>query len=141
MSVPIDVSICRSVDARSRGLRAGFAPRREAIVSATCVCDGVTRVIWPVKARTRLETNTTRRGGRGRGAYAIPDSYEIQDESYARFGSRGADDKRKAEGSEGVLKEIFPDRELRQKLSLSYCDYELRGKPRYSRGMNVASCA
>ena len=38
-----------------------------------------------VTARRRLETNTTRRFGSGREAYAIPDLTEIQTKSYARF--------------------------------------------------------
>src|SRR3954465_1759082 len=84
-----------------------------------------------VTARRRLETNTTRRFGSGREAYAIPDLTEIQTKSYARFLQyESPHDKRKAEGLEGVLKEIFPIESYDKKLSLSYLRYEL-GKPRY----------
>src|SRR3954454_7402793 len=84
-----------------------------------------------VTARRRLETTTTRRFGSGREAYAIPDLTEIQTKSYARFLQYDSPhDKRKAEGLEGVLKEIFPIESYDKKLSLSYLRYEL-GKPRY----------
>ena len=84
-----------------------------------------------VTARRRLETTTTRRFGSGREAYAIPDLTEIQTKSYARFLQYEAPhDKSKAEGLEGVLKEIFPIESYDKKLSLSYLRYEL-GKPRY----------
>ena len=87
-----------------------------------------------VTARRRLETNTTRRFGSGREAYAIPDLTEIQTKSYARFLQyETAHDKRKAEGLEGVLKEIFPIESYDKKLQLSYLRYEL-GKPRASLG-------
>src|SRR5215212_4690452 len=84
-----------------------------------------------VTARRRLETTNTRRFGSGREAYAIPDLTEIQTKSYARFLQyETPQDKRKAEGLEGVLKEIFPIESYDKKLSLSYLRYEL-GKPRY----------
>jgi len=84
-----------------------------------------------VTARRRLETETTRRFGSGREAYAIPDLTEIQTKSYARFLQYDtAFDKRKDEGLEGVLREIFPIESYDKKLSLSYLRYEL-GKPRY----------
>src|SRR3954449_13599607 len=84
-----------------------------------------------VTARRRLDTTTTRRFGSGREAYAIPDLTEIQTKSYARFLQyETPHDKRKAEGLEGVLKEIFPIESYDKKLSLSYLRYEL-GKPRY----------
>src|SRR5882762_9839787 len=84
-----------------------------------------------VTARRRLETSTTRRFGSGRTPYSIPDLTEIQTKSYARFLQYDTtSDKRKAEGLEGVLKEIFPIESYDKKLSLSYLRYEL-GKPRY----------
>src|SRR3954467_10175785 len=84
-----------------------------------------------VTARRRLETNTTRRFGSGREAYAIPDLTEIQTKSYARFLQyESPHDKRKAEGFEGVLKEFFPIESNNKKLPLSSLRYEL-GKPRY----------
>ena len=78
-----------------------------------------------------METTNTRRFGSGREAYAIPDLTEIQTKSYARFLQYDTPlDKRKSEGLEGVLKEIFPIESYDKKLSLSYLRYEL-GKPRY----------
>jgi DNA-directed RNA polymerase subunit beta len=84
-----------------------------------------------VTARRRLETNTTRRFGSGRDPYAIPDLTEIQTKSYARFLQyETTSDKRKDEGLEGVLREIFPIESYDKKLQLQYLRYEL-GKPRY----------
>src|SRR3954470_24281864 len=84
-----------------------------------------------VTARRRLETSTTRRFGSGRTPYSIPDLTEIQTRSYARFLQYDtSSDKRKDEGLEGVLREIFPIESYDKKLSLSYVRYEL-GKPRY----------
>src|SRR5919112_2455313 len=84
-----------------------------------------------VTARRRLETTTTRRFGSGRTPYAIPDLTEIQTKSYARFLQyETPTDKRKDEGLEGVLREIFPIESYDKKLKLEYIRYEL-GKPRY----------
>src|SRR5919106_4467830 len=84
-----------------------------------------------VTAQRRLVTNTTRRFGSGREAYSIPDLTEIQTKSYARFLQYDTpQDKRKDEGLEGVLREIFPIESYDKKLSLEYVRYEL-GKPRY----------
>jgi DNA-directed RNA polymerase subunit beta len=84
-----------------------------------------------VTAKRRLETNTTRRFGSGREAYSIPDLTEIQTHSYARFLQYDTpNDKRKDEGLEGVLREIFPIESYDKKLKLEYLRYEL-GKPRY----------
>jgi DNA-directed RNA polymerase subunit beta len=84
-----------------------------------------------VTARRRLETTTTRRFGSGREAYAIPDLTEIQTKSYARFLQyETPTDKRKDEGLEAVLREIFPIESYDKKLKLEYLRYEL-GKPRY----------
>ena len=84
-----------------------------------------------VTARRRLETNSTRRFGSGRDPHAIPDLTEIQTKSYARFLQFDTPtDKRKDEGLEGVLREIFPIESYDKKLTLSYLRYEL-GKPRY----------
>src|SRR6476620_3671216 len=84
-----------------------------------------------VTARRRLDTNTTRRFGSGRTPYSIPDLTEIQTKSYARFLQYDTtSDKRKDDGLEGVLREIFPIESYDKKLQLSYVRYEL-GKPRY----------
>ena len=79
----------------------------------------------------RLETANTRRFGSGATPYAIPDLTEIQTKSYARFLQYETPlDKRKDEGLEGVLREIFPIESYDKKLSLFVSAYEL-GKPRY----------
>jgi len=84
-----------------------------------------------VTARRRLEPATTRRFGSGRTPYSIPDLTEIQTKSYARFLQYDTtSDKRKDDGLEGVLREIFPIESYDKKLQLSYVRYEL-GKPRY----------
>ena len=84
-----------------------------------------------VTAQRRLETSTTRRFGSGRDPFAIPDLTRIQTESYARFLQYDTPlDKRKDEGLEGVLREIFPIESYDKKLALAYIRYEL-GKPRY----------
>ncbi|MCI0492533.1 MAG: DNA-directed RNA polymerase subunit beta [Planctomycetes bacterium] len=84
-----------------------------------------------VTARRRLETATTRRFGSGRGPHAIPDLTEIQTKGYARFLQYDTQsDKRKDEGLEAVLREIFPIESYDKKLTLDYLRYEL-GKPRY----------
>ena len=84
-----------------------------------------------VTAQRRLETATTRQFGTKRDPYAIPDLTEIQTKSYARFLQyETPPDKRKDEGLEGVLREIFPIESYDKKLSLGYLRYEL-GKPRY----------
>src|SRR5688572_20656230 len=84
-----------------------------------------------VTAQRRLATETTRRFGSGRGHYAIPDLTEIQTKSYARFLQYDAtSDKRKDDGLEGVLREIFPIESYDKKLALDYIRYDL-GKPRY----------
>ena len=63
-----------------------------------------------VTAQRRLETNDDPAlRQRARSRIAIPDLTEIQTESYARFLQYDTPlDKRKDEGLEGVLREIFP---------------------------------
>src|SRR6266480_3285838 len=118
-----------SVDAAACGCAQIVRPRNGGAASIS-LPDGVTNPM-AVTARRRLETSNTRRFGSGREAYAIPDLTEIQTKSYARFLQYETPlDKRKAEGLEGVLKEIFPIESYDKKLSLSYLRYEL-GKPRY----------
>src|SRR3990170_7180355 len=84
------------------------------------IFEGVT-CSMAVTARRRLETDKTRRFGSGREAYAIPDLTEIQTRSYARFLQYDTPlDKRKDEGLEGVLREIFPIESYDKKLQLQY---------------------
>src|SRR5688572_20874534 len=86
----------------------------------------------PVPSQRRVETAETRKFGSGRQHYSIPDLTTIQTESYARFLQREVPfDKRKDEGLEGVLREIFPIESYDKTLALDYLRYEL-GKPRYT---------
>ena len=85
-----------------------------------------------VTTQRRLHTPETRRFGSDRIGYEIPDLTEIQTASYAKFmqydGTNGT--KRKDEGLESVLREIFPIESYDKSVSLDYLRYEL-GKPRY----------
>ena len=85
-----------------------------------------------VTSQRRLNTPETRSFGSGRSEYEIPDLTAIQTASYARFlqydGTNPA--KRKEEGLEAVLREIFPIESYDKSISLDYVRYEL-GKPRY----------
>jgi len=86
----------------------------------------------PVSSQRRLNTPETRYFGSGRQHYAIPDLTTIQTASYARFLQYGvAGDRRKNEGLESVLREIFPIESYDKTLTLDFLRYEL-GKPRYT---------
>ena len=79
----------------------------------------------------RLKTDRVRVFGSGRPPQKMPDLTAIQTESYDRFLQYDLDPKkRKDEGLESVLREIFPIESYDKKLSLDYLHYEL-GKPRY----------
>jgi len=83
-------------------------------------------------AQRRLEPSEVRRFGSGREHYFTPDLTEIQTKSYDAF--KQADllaDKRKDQGLEGVLREIFPIESYDKQLTLDYLKYDL-GKPRYT---------
>ncbi|MEX0938025.1 MAG: DNA-directed RNA polymerase subunit beta [Pirellulales bacterium] len=82
-------------------------------------------------AQRRLDCKEIRRFGSGRDSHSIPDLTEIQTRSYEAFlqGDRTSD-KRKDQGLESVLREIFPIESYDKSLSLEYLRYEL-GKPRY----------
>ena len=86
-----------------------------------------------VQAQRRLAIQETRRFGNSREAFAIPDLTKIQTESYERFlqYNNGSNQKRKIDGLEGVLHEIFPIESYDKTIKLEYLHYEL-GKPRYS---------
>jgi len=86
-----------------------------------------------VTAQRRLATSEIRNFGSGRKSYALPDLTKIQTESYERFlqYNGGASQKRKNEGLESVLQEIFPIESYDKTIRLEYLRYEL-GKPRYS---------
>jgi DNA-directed RNA polymerase subunit beta len=80
----------------------------------------------------RLAPQEVRRFGSGRDYQAPPDLTKIQTESYEAFLQADmASEKRKNQGIEGVLQEIFPIESYDKKLKLSYVRYEL-GKPRYT---------
>ncbi|MEN6406666.1 MAG: DNA-directed RNA polymerase subunit beta, partial [Thermoguttaceae bacterium] len=82
-------------------------------------------------AQRRLQPKERRRFGSLRAPYAIPDLTQIQTRSYEAFlqyDTPGS--KRKDQGIEGVLREIFPIESYDKTLRLEYIRYEL-GKPRY----------
>ena len=86
-----------------------------------------------ISAQRRLEPRETRRFGSGRDQYLTPDLTEIQTRSYERFPAArsAAPTKRKDQGIESVLREIFPVESYDKQLTLEYVRYEL-GKPRYT---------
>ncbi|RLT07017.1 MAG: DNA-directed RNA polymerase subunit beta [Planctomycetota bacterium] len=79
----------------------------------------------------RLQPTEIRHFGSRRASHAIPDLTEIQTRFYDRFLQYDtAPTKRKDEGIEGVLREIFPVESYDKTVKLEYLRYEL-GKPRY----------
>jgi DNA-directed RNA polymerase subunit beta len=83
-------------------------------------------------AERRLNPSKVIRFGSERTHQAIPDLTEIQTRSYEAFLQLDTPhDKRKDQGIEGVLREIFPIESYDKTLQLKYLRYEL-GKPRYS---------
>ena len=86
-----------------------------------------------VTAQRRLVTPEVRRFGSGRIAHEIPDLTKIQTASYDNFlqySGTTASQKRKNEGLESVLQEIFPIESYDKTIRLEYLRYDL-GKPRY----------
>ncbi len=85
-----------------------------------------------VTAQRRLSTPEVRAFGSGRIGHQIPDLTKIQTASYDRFLQYNgiANQKRKNEGLESVLQEIFPVESYDKTIRLEYLRYEL-GKPRY----------
>jgi len=82
-------------------------------------------------AQRRLRPKEIRRFGSLRPPLPIPDLTEIQTRSYERFLQYDLpSNKRKDQGIEGVLREIFPVESYDKTLRLEYIRYEL-GKPRY----------
>ena len=82
-------------------------------------------------AQRRLQPKERRRFGSLRPPYGIPDLTEIQTRSYEAFLQYEIPwQKRKDQGIEGVLREIFPIESYDKTLRLEYVRYEL-GKPRY----------
>jgi len=82
-------------------------------------------------AERRLQPKEIRHFGSHQAPYETPDLTTIQTKSYADFLQyETAWQKRKDEGLESVLREIFPIESYDKSLSLEYIRYEL-GKPRY----------
>jgi DNA-directed RNA polymerase subunit beta len=82
--------------------------------------------------KRRLEPQEIRRFGSGRESFLTPDLTKIQTVSYAAFLQEEVPpEKRKDQGLEGVLREIFPIESYDKQISLAYLHYEL-GKPRYT---------
>ena len=80
----------------------------------------------------RLRPAQVRHFGSGRQSPFMPDLTEIQTRSYGAFlQNQVASDKRKLQGLEAVLQEIFPIESYDKQIQLEYLKYEL-GKPRYS---------
>jgi DNA-directed RNA polymerase subunit beta len=83
------------------------------------------------RAVRRLEPREVRHFGSRRATHDIPDLTEIQTRFYDRFLQYDVPAaKRKDEGIEGVLREIFPIESYDRTVRLEYVRYEL-GKPRY----------
>ena len=86
----------------------------------------------PIKAQRRLEPTNIHRFGRGFDAHPIPDLTAIQTASYEAFQQFDVSpDRRKEQGLQGVLQEIFPVESYDKQLTLDFLDYDL-GKPRYT---------
>ena len=80
----------------------------------------------------RLRPKSVRKFGSGRDYQLPPDLTKIQTESFKALLQEEVDpEKRKDQGIESVLREIFPIESYDKKLALSYVRYEL-GKPRYT---------
>ena len=85
-----------------------------------------------VTTQRRLEPTSVRHFGTGLGTFELPDLTALQTVSYAAFMQEEADPrKRKEQGLESVLKEIFPISSYDGNTTLEYLYYEL-GKPRYT---------
>src|SRR5271156_5015264 len=82
-------------------------------------------------AQRRIQPQEIRRFGSQRAPHGIPDLTQIQTRGYDAFLQHElAWQKRKDQGIEGVLREIFPVESYDKTLRLEYIRYEL-GKPRY----------
>ncbi|MBI84128.1 MAG: DNA-directed RNA polymerase subunit beta [Planctomycetaceae bacterium] len=85
-----------------------------------------------ISAQRRLQPTEVRRFGSGLEHHEIPDLTSMQTASYRAFIQEEIPlEKRKAEGLEGVLKEIFPVESYDKQVNLEYLRYDL-GKPRYT---------
>ena len=83
-------------------------------------------------AQRRLIPGSVRNFGSGREHHPIPDLTTIQTASYEAFLQHEVPtEKRKDQGIESVLKEIFPIESYDKQVTLEYLRYDL-GKPRYT---------
>ena len=83
-------------------------------------------------SKRRLEPTSIRHFGTGLGTFELPDLTALQTVSYAAFLQEDTDPrKRKNQGLESVLREIFPISSYDGNTTLEYLYYEL-GKPRYT---------
>jgi len=83
-------------------------------------------------SKRRLQPSETRIFGSGRSQFPIPNLTVLQTASYEAFLQEDVTpDKRKNQGLEGVLREVFPIASYDNTASLEYLRYEL-GKPRYT---------
>ncbi|MFM8399689.1 MAG: DNA-directed RNA polymerase subunit beta, partial [Pirellula sp.] len=83
-------------------------------------------------SKRRLQTSETRVFGSGRSQFPIPNLTVLQTASYEAFLQEDiAPDKRKNQGLEAVLREVFPISSYDNTASLEFLRYEL-GKPRYT---------
>lgn len=86
----------------------------------------------PTPKQRRLSPSDVRVFGRGLTAPIVPDLTQIQTRSYGDFLQHEVEaKKRKDQGLEGVLREIFPIESYDKTITLDYVKYEL-GKPRYT---------
>ncbi len=85
-----------------------------------------------IPAQRRLTPKEIRRFGSGREVQPIPELTTIQTDGYHAFLQDDAGpDKRKDQGLEAVLREIFPIESYDKSIKLDYLRYDL-GKPRYT---------
>ena len=84
------------------------------------------------RAVRRLQPTEVRQFGSRRASHVIPDLTEIQTRFFEAFLQYDiAPNKRKDQGIEGVLREIFPIESYDKTVKLEYLRYDL-GKPRYT---------
>ena len=75
-------------------------------------------------AQRRLNPTEIRRFGTGRESHVTPDLTQIQTQSYEAFlQSDVAAEKRKDQGMESVLREIFPIESYDKQITLEYTKY------------------
>ncbi len=85
-----------------------------------------------ISSRRRLEPTNTRVFGSRQSQFPIPELSKIQTEAYSRFLQADVPwNKRKEQGLEALLREVFPIETYDKSIRLEYIRYEL-GKPRFT---------